>query len=65
MESQWIKISEKLPKEQELVLLYDKRKKEQHIGWYDGKCFCWGEYSTSELDDEEISHWHPLPENPV
>ena len=65
MEDQWIKVSEKLPKEKELVLLYNKRTEEQHIGWYDGKCFCWGESSTAELEDDEISHWQSLPEDPV
>ena len=65
MEDQWIKVSEKLPTEKELVLLYNKRNEEQHIGWYDGKYFNWGESSMAELEDNEITHWQSLPEDPV
>jgi hypothetical protein len=63
--SGWIKVTEKLPTEEELVLLFNARHEELHIGWYDGQNFNWGEAETAELEDMEISHWQPLPENPT
>ena len=61
----WIKVTEELPPQEELVLLFNKRHEELHIGWYDGKNFNWGEAETAELEDMEISHWQPLPGNPT
>ena len=62
--SDWIKVTEQLPPEEELVLLFNQRYEELHIGWYDGANFNWGDADTAELEDMEITHWQPLPENP-
>lgn len=64
-DNNWIKVTEKLPAKEELVLLFNKIHEELHIGWYDGKNFNWGEADTAELEDMEISHWQPLPDNPT
>ena len=64
MKDNWIKTSETLPAREQLVLLFNKRFEELHVGWYDGKCFNWGESNMAELEDMEISHWQPLPDDP-
>jgi len=65
MKKGWIKVTEQLPQDKELVLIYNKSLEELHIGWLDRKTFKWGEHSMSEVDDKEITHWQPLPEDPV
>lgn len=65
MKNGWIKVTEKLPTEKELILLFNKMHQEQHIGWLEGAAFSWGEYSAAQIDDGEISHWQPLPEDPA
>ncbi len=64
MKDNWVKTSETLPAREQLVLLFNKRFEELHIGWYDGKSFNWGESNMAELEDMEISHWQPLPDDP-
>ena len=64
MQRDWIKVDEKLPDEKELVLLYNQRHAEQHIGWLENEAFNWGDSDVAELEEQEISHWQPLPDDP-
>ena len=58
----WIPVSERLPENTNLVIIFDRfRKLGQYIsstnGWYD-------EDSNLEFPNENVTHWQPLPAPP-
>lgn len=58
--SKWISVEERLPEEEVQVLVYGRIFMD--IGWIlDGK---WKSEYINAYDDDEITHWMPLPEPP-
>ena len=60
--NRWIPVSERLPENTNLVIIFDRfRKLGQYIsstnGWYD-------EDSNLEFPNENVTHWQPLPAKP-
>lgn len=71
----WIKIEDRLPKQGDVVMVYNNVKSEDHrvmVSWYDAKCNKFRdwieEHALSERDNDSffnaITHWQPLPEAP-
>lgn len=65
--SQWIKCSERMPREGENVIVYDNFR-QVHEGNYlqYGDLVCWELYSynSSYYDEIKVTYWMPLPEPP-
>lgn len=57
----WISVKERLPQDEESVLVWGCGFIE--IGWYDAsdKCWCTDDF---DYDDDQVTHWMPLPEPP-
>lgn len=61
---EWIKCSERMPAPFSHVLVTDGDKVE--IKWLDGDFDEWDSWEefNSNIDNEDITHWMPLPEPP-
>lgn len=62
--SRWVAVNEELPKNEEMVLLWEDICGYVDIGYYCWECNCFyiGEKPVNTLS--EITHWMPLPEPP-
>ena len=66
-QSPWISVEERLPEPEKEVIILNKRK---HIDIDfltddgDDRCYWWKSDETIWCDDDEITHWMPIPELP-
>jgi hypothetical protein len=61
--NRWIPVTEKLPDEQQDVLIwFDRCGGDKDIGWYSTKRKAW--FVRSWLLNYNVTHWMPLPEPP-
>ena len=61
LEHRWIPVTERLPKNQEFVLISFKEPVVPNVGFYDvdGK---WTDGTNGSYDNFEVAAWMPLPE---
>jgi len=63
--SQWISIEERVPDNEESVLVFDRKARDycnMWVGWYDPNYMRWVCEGSPYF---HVTHWMPLPEPPV
>lgn len=65
---EWISVKEKMPENDQRVLVWDTKFREQRILVCNHEYGCWdtedGDDIECKFDPQRITHWCPLPESP-
>lgn len=59
---EWIKCSDRMPRDHEVVLVLDYSQSVNKGYWFDSEKMWWG--SEWMCEEGDVTHWMPLPEPP-